>query len=177
MIDQKDLINLRFHAWQELQIMPTLKNSFIGKLFFLQKLACWCWINTTCRYTLIYIPNCHLLNRLLQHKPLDTMYKIEDFLNLSHFTYPESILRSVSHNSNLLKEFAFTNNRSMGMLRSSLPTHLNESDHEIHRPYSFDDKPLLLRLSRSIFAPSLCLFEKLFGWSIHIITESEMPKP
>jgi hypothetical protein len=30
-----------------------------------------------------------------------------------------------------------------------------------------------LKLSRNVLHPSLCLFERAFGWKIHISTESE----
>lgn len=43
----------------------------------------------------------------------------------------------------------------------------------IHPPYQITDKRLL-HLSRKLFQPSLCLFERIFGWSIHITTESEL---
>lgn len=43
----------------------------------------------------------------------------------------------------------------------------------IHPPYRITDEKLL-KLSRKLFQPSLCLFERIFGWPIHISTESEL---
>ena len=52
----------------------------------------------------------------------------------------------------------------------------NSIEHKftIHKPYVFQANTELLHLSRNVLNPSLCLFEKVVGWKIKIITESEM---
>lgn len=117
-----------------------------------------------------------------QHQPNETMHRLETFLNLPHFDYPANVLQSVSHNANLLPAFAYKSmeeKEGTGDRVTSSSGYGNTSAHRIdgitiHKPYTFEDKPLLLKYSRGIFSPSLCLFEKIFGWTIRITTESEL---
>lgn len=144
---------------------------------------------------------------MYQHQPNETLYRIETFLKLPHFEYPEFVLHAVSHNANLLPAFAYDSRdmnssssqeegeeittemkmRGRGLQGESLQQQQQQQNSSkanvggagaggvtIHKPYSFDDKPLLYKLTKRIFSPSLCLFETVFGWKIHITTESEM---
>jgi hypothetical protein len=149
-----------------------------------------------CCYVVLLIVQRIVLCTCFQHEPNDTMRRIETFLRLPHFSYPKSVLQSVSENANLLPTFAFDSEEGKKAAAASSShnfseaeehvsdnasfTSLTESRHDIeeevkiHRPYSFEDKPLLYRLSKELFDPSLCLFEKAFGWKVRIITDSEL---
>jgi hypothetical protein len=119
------------------------------------------------------------------------MRKIETFTNLPHYAYPDSVLQSVSHNANLLPSFAFDKDKediigpegrrdtgaaagAEAVASTEAPGNNSSAGFEIHKPYSFKDKPVLYKLSKGIFQPSLCLFERVFGWKIRITTESEI---
>jgi hypothetical protein len=97
----------------------------------------------------------------IKHYPEDTMYKLETFLKLSHVNYTDDILNSISHNANVVKSSAITSNISSSTLT-------------IHKAYSFEAEKEFSTLSRNVLRPSLCLFENLFGWKIHLITGSEI---
>lgn len=106
------------------------------------------------------------------------MHRIEHFLNLSQYSYPDAVLQSVSHNANLLPPSRYSHSKTDNPGNQRI----NEMDDgvkeeggvDIHKPYSFEDKPMLLKLSKGVFSPSLCLFKKVFGWSIRITTASEL---
>eukprot|EP00603_Paraphysomonas_imperforata_P002475 CAMPEP_0114427066 /NCGR_PEP_ID=MMETSP0103-20121206/8143_1 /TAXON_ID=37642 ORGANISM="Paraphysomonas imperforata, Strain PA2" /NCGR_SAMPLE_ID=MMETSP0103 /ASSEMBLY_ACC=CAM_ASM_000201 /LENGTH=83 /DNA_ID=CAMNT_0001596089 /DNA_START=917 /DNA_END=1165 /DNA_ORIENTATION=- len=83
------------------------------------------------------------------------MHKLETFLGLTHANYSPEVLNGVSHNANIAVQPA----------SNTTPPASNESDDlVIHRPYSFTEHKEFLQLSRNVLHPSLCLFEKAFGW-------------
>lgn len=105
---------------------------------------------------------------IIQHHPQEIMFRLETFLNLQHANYTHDVLQAVSHNAN--------SNIMKGGATSTTKTTNNESttsDLVIHKPYSFTHEKEFQQLSRNVLHPSLCLFEKAFGWKIHITTESE----
>jgi hypothetical protein len=101
------------------------------------------------------------------------MNKIETFLQLSHANYTLDQLNSVSHNANNIAQ-STTRDEIVGIATSNSTI---SSALVIHKPYSFDKETNLLNYSRNILYPSLCLFEKVFNWKIHLTTESEIDQP
>ena len=129
----------------------------------------------------------------LEESPLEVMRKIEKFLSLPSHSYDMEELFSLSINtgkapedddghltgqSNHDRQSGGRSSRSSGgdagsdRRRIFLEGNISRNQ-PIHPPYRITDEKLL-RLSRNLFRPSLCLFERIFGWSIRITTESEL---
>lgn len=96
----------------------------------------------------------------LKHHPQETMFRLEAFLNIPHVNYSHDVLQAVSHNTNLKNSKDNSSTSSDDLL--------------IREPYSFTHDKEFQKLSRNVLHPSLCLFEKAFGWKIHITTKSEI---
>lgn len=131
----------------------------------------------------------------LEERPLEVMRMIESYLSLPPHHYDDSDLLSVSVNTGVAPEdddgrlLADQKEKRSGSQSSNLRllsqslnlSHFFSSSGDgnttranpIHPPYVITDTQLLA-LSRHLFWPSLCLFERVFGWSIHITTESEL---
>jgi hypothetical protein len=122
----------------------------------------------------------------LEHNPAAVMRRTEDFLQITHHEYGVDVLLDTSVNTMIKVDkavdsdsFEFVQNdtdlsrkrrRNISKKGIKIRT-LNETS--IHEPYTFQDKTVL-GLTRKLFGPSLCLFEKVFGWSIKLVTESEI---
>lgn len=126
----------------------------------------------------------------LEDNPLHLMQRIESYLLISPHSYNVSDLLSTSINTRTIPEdddghlaIRKRNKDSRRSLLESSPTTQEDSPSHsmgnitriqpIHPPYQITDKRLR-KLFRHLIAPSLCLFQKSFGWSIRMITESEI---
>jgi hypothetical protein len=126
----------------------------------------------------------------LEEHPLELMRRIESYLSLPPHSYDASELLSASVNTGTVPEdddghLAGSDHkkRGEGIKRTLLSE--GQADDEssevgnitrsqpIHAPYQITDKKLR-QLFRHLVGPSLCLFERIFGWPIHIVTESEL---
>jgi hypothetical protein len=134
----------------------------------------------------------------LEENPLGVMRRIESYLSLTPHSYDASDLLSASVNTGAIPEdddghLATDRNKKRGeeskrsLLGSSPGDEEGEGEGDdksgvignitrtqpIHPPYQITDKKLR-QLFRHLLGPSLCLFERMFGWSIRITTESEL---
>lgn len=121
----------------------------------------------------------------LEHSPGDVMRQTETFLGIAHHDYGEDVLLGTSVNTMIKVErevdsdsFVFVQNDT-DLARKKRRNVSNKgikirsfNQTSIHEPYTFKDRSVL-DMTRKLFGPSLCLFEKIFGWSVKIVTESE----
>lgn len=99
----------------------------------------------------------------LEHDPLGTMRKTEKFLGLFSHNYSSELLSSVSANA-VSSDIAKAPRSSLTALSRTVI-----SKKSIHPPYSIKDKRII-RLTKRLFIPSLCLFEAVFGWAVRLVT-------
>lgn len=104
----------------------------------------------------------------LENSPKETMQQVEDFLGIAHHDYALNELLSLSVNTR------FTSLNAIDSTKTS-SQRLNATEYRIHEPYKIEDKQTL-QLTRKLFWPSLCLFEKIYGWGVKIVTKSELKK-
>jgi hypothetical protein len=100
----------------------------------------------------------------LEHDPLGTLRRTEKFLGLFSHNYSSELLSSVS--SNAVSSDGSPVARSS---RGSLTSLSGSPTKSIHPPYSIKDKRII-RLTKRLFVPSLCLFEAVFGWPVRLVT-------
>ena len=118
----------------------------------------------------------------LENDPQRTMRRVEEFLGIAPHDYDMSQLLSLSVNTRFtsLKERGALEGIEAGDDRDSAPlasvktsiVHRNMSS-RIHAPYEIEDKQILA-MTRKLFWPSLCLFEKIYKWRVKIVTSSEL---
>jgi hypothetical protein len=182
--------------FQNKTILEMLDIGFIGDILMAERLLPWLYVYSPVISNLHNIkgnvakhesgntisPNMYIFdNYHLEFHPSQLLYEIENFLGLKHYTFTDDILNSISVNtmqqvqnsvdSQNYKFIQSKNNISNTSYNNSSVAHRSVS--RIHEPYSIEDKEFLQN-SRDVFAPSLCLFERLLGWSIKIMTVSEI---
>jgi hypothetical protein len=105
----------------------------------------------------------------LEHNPLATLRRTEEFLGLMSHNYSSELLSSVSSNAVSYEDSAVAVPSSEASLTAISGSASLPKKRSIHPPYSIKDKRII-RLTRRLFIPSLCLFEAVFGWPIRLVT-------
>jgi hypothetical protein len=107
----------------------------------------------------------------LENSPKETMLRVEDFLGISHHEYDLNQLLSLSVNTRFTTPGA-TATATNATLSADHSQQQNLTAFRIHEPYEIKDRNIL-QMTRKLFRPSLCLFEKMYGWAVKIVTKSE----
>jgi hypothetical protein len=168
----------------ELTTIKKLSNGLIGE-FMLSEQLYW-WYHRIPQDKMLVFDSYDL-----EFHPRELLQRIERFLGLKHQNLTNDILFSTSHNTmtNVQNSVDSTNY----VFKKNLQ-HKNEFNHthdpiaqkriqlyensqsnnsssivqlQIHEPYRIENKKLR-EIVRNLFVGSLCLFQRLFGWSIKI---------
>jgi hypothetical protein len=149
---QPDTVRLSAHGIRHL--------AEVNNFMFIENL--WVWMSVLDQENLLVLDHFDL-----EHRPLETMRRAEQFLGLEPHNYSSKLLYSVSANTVSVSP---ENSSSLTSSTVSLPTALSQvPTKSIHPPYAITDKRLV-QLTKRLFIPSLCLFQAVFGWSIRIVT-------